>query len=317
MNWPMRAQSLLILNAVVIFCSGGAALGCSAAGTSAGDGDGDVNSTGGQVGAGTGGTGTGAAGSGGAGSGGDLASGGSNTGGDASSGGGDGTGGGAMVDCSSLPICEDFDAGAVGSVPTGFTAQLDYGNNGPAENVAISSETAHSGTQSVKVIGTTGLFGLKFETGSESYYLRTWLKIEGLDTGNPVIVGMGGDPNSEIRMRTFKSNSSPHYVVANAASGDGLSPPESSGSAACPQCVAVPSEWFCLRMRVDKATETLQMWVGDQQAVDLQNNSPWHSSGIWPASVSPVRIGGLALQGGGATVFIDDLAVGSDPIACQ
>ena len=316
----MRAKSLLVSNAVVIFCLGGVAQGCSAGGTSAGDGDGDVNSTGGQIGtgtggAGTGGSGTGGVGTGGASTGGTGTGGGNNTGGDASTGGSNGTGGGAVVDCSSLPICEDFDAGAVGSVPTGFTAQLDYGNTGPAENVAITSESAHSGTQSVKVNGTMGVYGLTFDTGSESYYLRTWLKIEGLGAGNPAIVGMGGDPHSEIRMRTFKANDGPHYVVGNAASGDGLSPPESSFE--CPQCVAVPTEWFCLRIRIDKATETLQMWVDDQQAVDLQNNSPWHTNSIWPASVSPVRIGGLAIQGGGATVFIDDLAVGPDPIACQ
>lgn len=272
--------------------------------------------TGGQS---SGGTGTGGLGSGGGGASGGTG-GGLSTGGSLGTGGGDGTGGGGVVDCSSLPVCEDFDASTVGSVPAGFTAQLDYGNNGPVTNVAVSSESAHSGTQSVKVIGTNGLYGLKFEAGSESYYLRTWLKIEGLDAmdaGNPAIVGIGGDPNSEVRMRAFKANGSPHYVTANAASGDGLSPPESSGSAACPACVAVPSEWFCLRMRVDKASETLQMWVGEQQAVNLQNNAPWHSGGTWPASVSPIRIGAMALQGGGATVFIDDLAVGPDPIACE
>jgi hypothetical protein len=79
----------------------------------------------------------------------------------------------------------------------------------------------------------------------------------------------------------------------------------------------VPTDWFCLEMYADKASETLQIWVNDTQAVNLVNNAPWHSSGTWPSSLQPLRIGSTGLNGGGATVYIDDLALGSSRIGCD
>lgn len=305
----MRIRALASSAVGIFLCGGLAACSATNDGAGAGGTGSGGDGVGGSGGAGTGGVGTG-------GTGGVLATGGS--GGSAT--GGAGTGGGtATFDCSSATVCDDFEDGTDGAVPAGFTAKLDWGNNGAASRVAVTSEQAHSGTKSVKVDGTDGLYGLVYSGAGETYHLRAWLKIDGVSgtSGNPAIVGLGSDPNTEMRMRTFAWSGTPHYVMANAASGDGLSPLNTTGGMACPDCTPLPADWFCLRMSVDNTTDSLAIYVGDEQAVNLVNNAPWHSSGTWPASVDSIRIGAMALNGGGATVYIDDLAIDDAPIACQ
>src|SRR5690606_30745730 len=185
-------------------------------------------------------------------------------------------------------------------------------------NVAVTSEAAHSGSQSVKVIGTEGLYGIEYAAPGDSFYLRTWLKVDGLTNGNPVIVGVGQGNNDEMRMRLVKKGVNDfHAVAANAAAGDGLSPPNSSGGLACDDCVPMPADWFCLEMHVDRAAQTLQMWVDGEQAVNIVNNEPWSGGANWPASMDVLRIGSMALEGGGATVYIDDVALGPSRIGCD
>jgi hypothetical protein len=250
-----------------------------------------------------------------------VGSGGEGTGGAASGGaaaGGSGTGGAVTADCSSLPLCTNFDTDTVGSVPAGFTANLGYGAGTNPERVAVTSEEAHSAPNSVKVIGTESLYGIEYANPGDTFYYRSWLKVEGLTNGNPVILGVGTGNNEEMRMRLVKKGVNDfHAVAANASTGDGLSPVNSNGGLACTDCVALPDDWFCLEMYVDRTTQTLQFWVDDAQAVNVQNNSPWSGAATWPAALSVLRIGSMALEGGGATVYIDDVAVGPSRIGCN
>lgn len=314
----MRSRAFAFITLIGTFCLGGTLLGCA--------GDSEDGSGGGPSGSGaSGGTPTGdggTPGSGGDGTGG-LATGGASTGGDTSSGGADPSsggsgGGGETVDCSNLPLCTDFEGDAVGAVPAGFTANLNYNSGTNPGNVAVTSEAAHSGSQSVKVIGTEGLYGIEYAAPGDSFYLRTWLKVDGLTNGNPAIVGVGQGNNDEMRMRLVKKGVNDfHAVAANAAAGDGLSPPNSSGGLACDDCVPMPADWFCLEMHVDRAAQTLQMWVDGEQAVNIVNNEPWSGGANWPASMDVLRIGSMALEGGGATVYIDDVALGPSRIGCD
>lgn len=262
--------------------------------------------TGGSTTGETGGT----TGSGGEGSGG-VATGGSGTG-------GTGTGGGTTADCSSLPLCTDFDSDTVGTVPAGFTANLGYGAGNNPERVAVTSEEAHSAPNSVKVVGTDSLYGIEYANPGDTFYLRTWLKVIGPMNGNLVVVGAGTDPNNEVRMRVHRADeNTPHSVVANVVPGDGLSPVNSAGGLPCTDCVALPDDWFCFEMYVDRASQTLKFWVGDEQAVNMENNAPLHSNSTWPSSLSILRLGAMSANGGSATVYIDDVAVGPSRIGCN
>lgn len=313
----MRSRAFSLLTFIGSFCLGGMLLGCAGDTGGSSDGGPDGSGTGGgtpgsggTVGSGGEGTGSGGASTGG------TASGGASTGGTAS--GGAGTGGGAGTDCSSLPLCTDFESDTAGMVPAGFTANLNYNSGTNPTNVTVTTEDAYRGSQSVKVIGTEGLYGIEYADPGDTFYLRTWLKVVGLTNGNPVIVGVGEDNSAEMRMRLVKKGVNDfHAVAANASTGDGLSPENSNGGLACDDCVSLPADWFCLEMHVDKTSETLQMWVDGEQAVDIVNNTPWSGGAEWPASMDVLRIGSMALEGGGATVFIDDVALGPSRIGCE
>lgn len=293
--------SLLAASSLFIACSSGT-----------GDGTGGAGNDGTGSGASTGGT---SPGSGGAGSGSTTGSGSAaGTGSASGSGGtGGGTGGGGTFDCASLPVCDDFESGTVGMAPdpTVWGTQLDYGNNGGASSVVVDTTEAHSGANSVKVLGANGVYGITVDNPGTSFYLRAWMKSVGR-VGWPVLLGLGTDPGAEVRVR-LKSDA----VAINIVPGDGLNPVETT-TGNCPSCVAIPSDWFCLRVHADHTTQTFEIWVGDVQAGAVTGNAPWHGgTNIWPASFSTLRLGAMALEGDGGTVYIDDVAIGPDPIACE
>src|SRR5690606_10747880 len=136
----MRSRAFAFITLIGTFCLGGTLLGCA--------GDSEDGSGGGRSGSG--------------------ASGGTPTG----DGGTPGSGG-ETVACSSRRLCTAFEADAVGAVPAGFTANLSYNSGTNPGNVAVTSEAAHSGSQSVKVIGTEGLYGIEYAAPGDSFYLRT------------------------------------------------------------------------------------------------------------------------------------------------
>jgi hypothetical protein len=112
--------------------TGGNATGGSGAGGTAGLGGNGGSSVGGHGGGGTGGAAGGASGG----------------GGGAAGGTGGGTGGGTTSPCA-YKLCESFESGSVGALPTGWTAYNGYGADA-MKGVALASDQAHSGTMSLK-----------------------------------------------------------------------------------------------------------------------------------------------------------------------
>lgn len=289
-SFPFAAACSLL-----VACSSGTGDGTGGAGN---DGSGAGTSTGGTGAVGTGGTtnGTGAA---------------AGTGGTSTGGTGGGSGGGGAVDCASLPVCDDFDDLTAGAQPDSATwgLQLSYSGSGGAENVAATTAEAHSSPNSIKVTG--DLYGMTIDNPGESFYLRAWMKSVGR-VGWPVLLGLGTSPDAEVRVR-LKSGS----VTANIVPGDGLNPVEAT-TGDCPSCVAIPTDWFCLRVHADHATQTFEVWVGDAPAASVTGNAPWHSgTNTWPASFSKLRLGMMSLEGAGGDIYIDDVAIGSSPIGCE
>jgi hypothetical protein len=180
---PFLLVFLLGLGVVAVACKGDATGGSTGTGGSATGGSGATggNLTGGATGTGgnaTGGTpGTGGTATGGAtGTGGNAATGGSGAGGTAGvagnsgsggtggssvggSGGGAAGGGGAVAgtggaaggttSACAYKLCEGFESGSVGALPTGWTAYNGYGNDA-MKGVALASDQAHSGTMALK-----------------------------------------------------------------------------------------------------------------------------------------------------------------------
>lgn len=325
-----------MLRAWVLFGSVGLALACSStseptgdtpapssggtggtAGTGAGT-AGDVGTAGtagagGAPVAGTGGT-PGAAGS----AAGTTGSAGTGAGGDGTAGtagsagtGGSGTGGGGN---STAVVQDDFESQAAGSPPNPelFTV------SGPG-TVQVSNEQAHSGAQSVKVVGNANstMFWNKsvFPLPNGVVHFRVWMRFENADWMNHIafVAASPGQESEEVRFGG--QNNAYHANIA--ADGDGLSP--NPWLNPCELCTApVANTWTCLRGMFDFTNNRAQLYVGDKLAVDAKEKADWHSgNGILPSN--PTQIGfGWALYGGVAnTVYYDDLAIGYEPIPCE
>lgn len=279
--------------------SGGATANSGGAGTDSGSG-GDSNSpnSGGATGSG------GAVGSGGDGAGATTGSGGSEVG---ASGGAQGG-----SDCSSLFLCDGFDDVAVGMAPDAARWQLELGwanDQTQAAKIQISSEEAHSGSNSVKLAGGDGApFTFFTAPPGETFYTRAWMKMIA-SAGDGTLHAVGPNHNdSEIRFRLQAGK-----VTLNSAGGDGLNPEPTN----CVDCVATPSDWFCVEMFYDGATESATLWIDDVQAASVVNNTGWHSSGQFGNPAEKVWFGTFWHNGAAPVTYIDDVAIHTSRIGCD
>jgi hypothetical protein len=274
--------------------------------------------SGGSGAAGVSGGGVGASGAGNSGAAGDAGAAGNGggagvgTGGAAGTAGMGGAGGGAN-DCSALPVCDNFDMAPLGGPPDPavWSLRLDYSNMGDAANVQVDNTNSHSQPNAVKVNGGSGTWGIISTNPGDAFYLRVWMLLESTPAGDPVLIGIGQGENNEVRLR-LKTG----FVTANIAVGDGLAP-IAAPTGTCPECVSIPTDWFCAEMFVDRVANSLDIWIDGVQAAAVTSNMGWHSSGTWPDSITEVRFGSMELGGPSSNIWLDDIAIGPTRIGCD
>ena len=219
---------------------------------------------------------------------------------------------------SNAVVSDDFESVAAGSPPDAAIWQLRL-PAGSTNSIEISSEQAHGGSQSVKVVGNSGstLFFTEdvFPLPSGVLHFRVWVRFtEGNWANHNAFVASG--PGSESQEIRFGGQNNAYH--ANLSEGDGLSP-DPYESPACERCVApVANEWTCLRGKLDYTNNAAELYVGEALAVDSAADG-WHNGASAAFPASPTQIGfGWALYGAMAnTVYYDDLAIGYEAIACE
>jgi hypothetical protein len=215
-------------------------------------------------------------------------------------------------------VVDDFESETAGSPPD--TALFTV--SGPGM-VQISSEQAHGGTQSVKVVGTGNATMFTnttvFPLPAGIVHFRVWARFENADwSGHVGFVAAGpGEESQEVRFGGMQG----FYHANLAADGDGLSP-DPWAQPSCEKCVApVANTWVCLRGMFDFTNSKAQLYVGDDLAVDAEKDSvknDWHSgTGTLPASATEIGFGWAMYGGTANTVYYDDLAIGYSPIPCE
>ncbi|MCH2108200.1 MAG: hypothetical protein MK135_02640 [Polyangiaceae bacterium] len=226
---------------------------------------------------------------------------------------------GAATDCSTWSVCDDFESFSTGTFPDGYGHVVNYNYSGtpdPAE-VGVTEEEAHSGSRALKVKAVSGLSGLIVDAPAGSFYVRAWYKFDAVPSQDNVILAAGEDgaANSELRLRARQGLWSMNEVPS-----DGLAPVDwEDGN--CTSCATVPADWFCAELYVDAQAKTTTLWVDDNEVATISNGGPWHNTmSSFPAAIESVRFGGMPLGGGGATVFVDDIALresglGANPTA--
>jgi hypothetical protein len=217
----------------------------------------------------------------------------------------------ANTGCPGQFLCDDFEGVAAGAFITSATWQVidGYAEDTQSANVLVSTDQAHSGQQSLRVLGTGSRNGIVATLPQNRYFMRAWLRVDATPLG-PVFIGLGTDQNSETRLRIQGQGLA---TINTVGPGDAVRPGAAT-SGNCPECVPMPvNTWFCAEFSIDQATQAATLWIDGKEAASIVNGQ-----GGWP--VQPAQpnlyLGSMGLQGGQAGVYIDDVAVGTARIGC-
>ncbi len=169
----------------------------------------------------------------------------------------------------------------------------------------MSAAQAHGGAQSVFVDGSSRRSGILATLPASGYFARAWMRVETPQPG-VVLAGFGSGPDSEVRLGIWNNA----RAVIRSTAADELAPP-AARLANCPSCIPIPARrWFCVEYRVDDEARTATLRIDQREAATF--------SGTWPnQGPSPeMFLGSLGLQGA-SDVYVDDVAVGPEPIGCE
>lgn len=219
--------------------------------------------------------------------------------------------------CADLLLCDDFETATPGASPdpARWSLSLNYNPNAPpSPDVSVDNTVSHGGSQSVRINGSGEPRDIVATVPVDRLFVRAFLRLSSAPTGGgPVLMAVGGDQNSDVRLRLWAGQ----VATLNTGNGDSIVP-NAATSGNCPECLNVPSDtWFCAEMFVDNAQQSVILWIDEAEAGRVTNND-WNST--WPTfpAQTNVRLGFWGLQGANATtVWIDDVAIGSERIGCN
>lgn len=317
--------------------TGGAASGGSVS-------TGGASATGGAF-AGTGGAGTGGSSSGGSSSGGAaLATGGSSTdmggaiagrtgqggrmstggavasGGVAAAGGTVGAGGAASPGCAgkAYKLCEDFETGTAGGVPSGWTAAKGYGN-GAATDVGLASDQFHSGTMSLKSSSAaTGQGRIQKSLAAlgataSLHWGRVFYKVQSPATKpasgvlHVTFVGLKGTGENRVVDIVESSNGTHQWLYNN---------PDDKGSLGSAYSWTFDAAWHCAEWYVDVAAKSYRFFSDSKEVTTIGFTGKADSE---MSNYMSILVGATFYQGL-TTPFVmwfDDLAIDDNQIGCN
>lgn len=278
-----------------------------------------------------GGSGGGSSGSGGYGAQGGTSSGGANagggSGGTSATGGASGSAGQASVECSELPICDDFESATAGGPPPAPFSVVSPDCSGTG-TLAIDDAQAHSGTKSVKVSGAGGFCNHVFLSttaglplSSAKLYARFWIRLGnalGSSHVSFLALRIPGDGNKHLRMGGQNS-----VLMWNRESDDATLPAMSPAGVATSLPLPVDT-WTCIELAVDGTNGDIDTWVDgteiDGLSVDGTPTPDIDQQWLAKAGYLPIpddfALGWESYGGDANTLFIDDVAIASERIGC-
>ncbi|PJM96673.1 cellulose-binding domain-containing protein [Streptomyces sp. CB01373] len=227
--------------------------------------------------------------------------------------------------CGSAVVCSGFED-QTGTTPSGawqFTAS-DCQGTGTA---TVDTSVAHSGSRSLRIDGRAGYCNHAFVASTANLssvgpvmYVRMWVRhTTALPAAHVTFVSM---PDSSQGGRALRVGGQNGALQWNRETDDATLPAQSPAGVA--QSRPLPTgSWQCLRFAIDTTAPKLDTWLGDEQIPGL------HADGVptqdidqqWLARTTPprptaLRLGWESYGTGDDTIWFDDVAVGSAPIAC-
>jgi len=243
--------------------------------------------------------------------------------------------------CSGMPLCDGFETDTVGGAPNAalWSIVTGCGGNDPMSTVMVDNTQAHTGENSVKVVGGTNTCGPMFYNSSvigslgSSVYGRFFVRFSvPLPMAHSGFMALGFQPDGgETTNYNFDNiEMTTQYGVFVWNYMDKTLPDMAPGAS------APANTWMCFEFHTTGSGD-LDTWLSedggaqgdpvpsmtfDPDASTVQNgvNDSWASS----ASIRPspfkftnISFGWVTFGGGPATVWFDDIALSSQRIGCR
>ncbi|MFJ5884342.1 cellulose-binding domain-containing protein [Kitasatospora cineracea] len=196
-----------------------------------------------------------------------------------------------------------------------------------AGTVTVDTAVAHSGGRSLRVNGQAGYCNHVFAAATANIaavgpvvYARYWVRhTTALPADHIAMVTMADSADGNKHLRLGGQNGALQW---NRESDDATLPAQSPVGVA--QSVPLPvNQWVCVRFAVDTTKQSMDTWLNDQLVPGLHDDGvptadidqQWLSRTTAPRPVT-LDLGWEAYGNGADTLWYDDVALGSAPIAC-
>ena len=255
-----------------------------------------------------------------------------------------GTGGGAAQGCSSFPLCDDFESDTAGSAPSStlWTLVNEGGcGNSSSFSVQVSTAQAHSGKNSVAVVGGDSCGPLMVNTsafpkitGGEVYgrfyvYLsaNTAFNHAGMMTlgltanANPPGMSLNQAENLELASESINNAAALTWQTTD---GDILPDKDPAGGATTTYPMA--TTWTCIEFHASNNTGALETWINGTAVTGLTYvpGTTTKTQGVndqWtpptPFTPTALGLGWINFGGSSFTLYFDDVALDSSRIGCM
>ncbi|WP_371785407.1 cellulose binding domain-containing protein [Streptosporangium subroseum] len=227
--------------------------------------------------------------------------------------------------CSGAVVCSGFDEQTT-TTPTGDWQMVTPNCQGSG-TATIDASVAHSGTKSLRVNGGGGYCNHAFvgttrnvSTVGPVAYGRMWVRhTTALPQSHVTMITMADSNNGGKDLRIGGQNGALQW---NRESDDATLPEQSPAGVALSTPLPV-GRWVCLRFQIDTTKQEMSTWIDNQEVAGLHLDgtrthdvdSQWLSR-TTPPRPATLRLGWESYGSEADTLWFDDVAFGSSPIAC-
>ncbi|MFF6998265.1 cellulose binding domain-containing protein [Streptomyces sp. NPDC008313] len=227
--------------------------------------------------------------------------------------------------CADATVCSGFED-QTGSIPSGSWTVVAPDCNGSGK-VTVDSSVVHAGSRSLRVDGAAGYCNHAFAATAEDVsavgpvvYGRLWVRhTTALPAAHVTMVTMADARDGGRELRIGGQNAALQW---NRQSDDATLPAQSPAGVAL--SAPLPTgRWVCLRFAIDTTRQSMDTWMDDRQIAGLHVDgtptqdvdSQWLSRTTAPRPTT-LRLGWESYGTGDDTLWYDDIALGSSPLAC-
>jgi hypothetical protein len=282
-----------------------------AGGTTGAAGRGGTTGAGGTTGVAGGGGATGAAGS-----------------GIAGHGGATGTGGATVADCSTLPLCDSFEATAAGAGPS--SALWTVIPSSPSGTATVDTIGAHGSSHSLKVVSPDRLYlrnSTVIGTLGSMVHVRFYARFATtLGQGHGALIVTHPMPVDQYSQSNELRFGSQDMVFHWNTDSDAANIPDVSPSGDAASFMPMANTWYCIELVINtNGNLNVSIDKNDQPGLTEDGVPTANIDQAWVGSsaslmrytmLADFNFGWESYGGGALTVWYDDVALSSGPIGC-